>query len=212
MGHKKTKHNPVFAKACKITNTAAEMRRNPGLVALGALTMGTGGSIEASEARGQQELVASEQLPTRLRGCTEADLTKLGFVLGAAEPGDPLFRAAKLPPGWVKRATPRSMWSDIVDDRGRNRFVLFYKAAFYDRDAYMRIVPRFTIDTYADTATPDHRAVLIVNSNGTEFHRIGEYKWKDDVTAGTSAALALQAAAWLAENYPDHENVFAYWD
>jgi predicted secreted protein len=32
------------------------------------------------------------------------------------------------------------MWSYIVDDEGTQRVAIFYKAAFYDRDAFMRPV------------------------------------------------------------------------
>ena len=38
------------------------------------------------------------------------------------------------------------MWSHIVDAEGRKRVAVFYKAAFYDRRADMRLEPRYTID------------------------------------------------------------------
>lgn len=121
-----------------IRNTAEEAAQNP-LLTLGAM-MGGGGAIEAQEARGQRELVESEQLPVRMMGVTDADLITLGFTLGEPTPGDKLFRPATLPPGWKKQATDHSMWSKIVDESGRERFSIFYKASFYDRDAFMRSV------------------------------------------------------------------------
>jgi hypothetical protein len=44
-----------------------------------------------------------------------------------------------LPPGWKVVPTDHSMWSDLVDAKGEKRASIFYKAAFYDRDAFIRI-------------------------------------------------------------------------
>jgi hypothetical protein len=96
--------------------------------------------IEAMESAGQRQLVAGEQLPTEMHGGTQADYEALGFTFGDVTPGDPLFRAATLPAGWSKRATDYSMGSEIVDDLGRVRVTIFYKAAFYDRRANMHLV------------------------------------------------------------------------
>lgn len=101
-----------------------------------AIMGGDPGAIEDQEARGQAELVASTLLPTDMgdRDAYEA----LGFRFG--EPGDDsLFLPAELPEGWTKRATGHNMWSEIVDSDGKHRVGVFYKAAFYDRSAHMRI-------------------------------------------------------------------------
>ena len=88
------------------------------------------------EASGQRQLVASQQLPTNTRG-TDAEFEALGFAFGDPAQGDPMFRAATLPPGWTKRASDHDMWSYIDDELGRERVSIFYKAAFYDRSAFM---------------------------------------------------------------------------
>ena len=117
-----------------ITNTTAEVQKD---LLLGLLTALPGG-VEASEARGQQELVRSQaRLPTR--GCDEQALTALGFVIGPVIANDPIWREATLPPGWNIKATDHYMWSDILDETGKKRGHIFYKAAFYDRDAFMRL-------------------------------------------------------------------------
>lgn len=95
-----------------------------------------GGYIEGQEARGQREVVNSDRIPTKGRS---ADLEALGFVLGDVDLGDPLFRSATLPAGWSRAGTGHSMYSDIVDANGRPRVSIFYKAAYYDRDAFFTV-------------------------------------------------------------------------
>lgn len=97
--------------------------------------LGGPGAIERSEARGHQELVNSTQLPTDCRPEDKAKLEAAGVVFGEPNPRDPMFCDATLPAGWKKVATDHSMWSDIVDETGKKRGSIFYKAAFYDRSA-----------------------------------------------------------------------------
>lgn len=100
-----------------------------------------GQGIYAQEAQGQREVVNSTALPTDLGNGddTDQDYEALGFVFGEVNPVDPLFRQATLPQGWTKQGTEHSMWSKIVDERGIERVSIFYKAAFYDRRAFMRL-------------------------------------------------------------------------
>jgi hypothetical protein len=100
---------------------------------------GMSGSIERMEAQGQRELVNSTVLPTRINHGSEGELTALGFKLGDNVAGDPLFRQAELPPGWKRQGSDHSMWSYVVDELGRKRLSIFYKAAFYDRDAFLSV-------------------------------------------------------------------------
>jgi hypothetical protein len=67
----------------------------------------------------------------------------LGFVFGDFVPerqGEAMFRYATLPEGWTRKGSDHDMWSYIVDERGRERVAVFFKAAFYDRSAHMYIV------------------------------------------------------------------------
>ncbi|MEV4179894.1 hypothetical protein AB0J28_00425 [Streptosporangium canum] len=104
--------------------------------------MGPGGSsaaIERQERQGQTELLNSTVIPTTLNSGSEEELTALGFKLGDQVSGDRLFRHAELPAGWKREGTDHAMWSYIVDDLGRRRCSVFYKAAFYDRDAFLNV-------------------------------------------------------------------------
>ena len=102
-----------------------------------AIIASTPGGVEAQEKAGQRALVASAKIPKELIGCTIQDLEALGFTFSNKQSDDPLFIEATLPAGWSKRATDHDMWSDIIDETGKVRFNVFYKAAFYDRRADM---------------------------------------------------------------------------
>lgn len=99
---------------------------------------GTSDTIERQEKTGQSQLVHSDRLPSKLFGPRE-EFEALGFQFGDPDKDDPLFMPATLPEGWEKRATDHSMGSVIVDTLGRERVSIFYKAAFYDRDAHMSL-------------------------------------------------------------------------
>lgn len=121
-------------------NTSADPLMNH----LGALDahMRTGDSpnfILEQEAAGQRQLVESEVLPTDLNGDSKEDFVALGFEFGEEVNGDPLFQKVKLPNGWKKKGGDHDMWSSVVDDKGRERVAVFYKAAHYDRRAHMNI-------------------------------------------------------------------------
>jgi hypothetical protein len=117
-----------------IENTST---RDPHLHLLGAVSEGTTGYITGMEAAGQRQVVASTLLPIEIRGASDADFEKLGFTFGAKR--DDLFREATLPAGWSKQGSDHNMWSYVVDQHGRRRVAVFYKAAFYDRKADMHL-------------------------------------------------------------------------
>ncbi len=105
---------------------------------------GNPGAIENQEAAGQSALLNADVLPAD--GSSLLPEVRWGDVL----PQDPLFREAHLPDGWLKRATDHTMWSEIVDDHGQVRAKIFYKAAFYDQDAFLNLSKAF-IERYVET-------------------------------------------------------------
>jgi hypothetical protein len=131
----------------EIQNTAADRELN----ALGLLALGNDAYITGQEAAGQAQLVNSASLPTDTSG-TDEEFLKLGFTFGDPNPSDPMFRPATLPEGWRKEGSDHSMWSYVVDELGRRRVAVFYKAAFYDRHADMRLQ---TLYSYANSLAYD---------------------------------------------------------
>jgi hypothetical protein len=106
--------------------------------------------IYFQEAHGQQQLVNSEQLPTKINhphGLSMVEVyKKLGFEVGIEDKNDPLFIECKMPEGWKIKPTEHSMWSDLIDNNGSTRASIFYKAAFYDRDAFINFETRFHLE------------------------------------------------------------------
>lgn len=96
--------------------------------------------IEQQERRGAEEMADADVLPVEVRDDPLAAYEALGFIFGEPLGEDPLFRQASLPPGWSRRRTGHDMWTEIVDERGARRVDISYKAACYDRRAFMRLV------------------------------------------------------------------------
>ena len=96
-------------------------------------------AIERQEAEGQKQLVSqTSQLP--VKGFRELPPEWGIKIIGNAVDGsDALFHQVEMPAGWKIVATDHSMWSDLVDDQGVKRASIFYKAAYYDRDAFIRV-------------------------------------------------------------------------
>ena len=93
-------------------------------------------AIESQEKMGQQELVTDSALPTQ--GLDGLPLTEWGVEVVGVRANDPLFTEVKLPAGWMLRATVHDMWSELIDGHGVKRASIFYKAAYYDRGAFIR--------------------------------------------------------------------------
>lgn len=155
--------------------------------------------IEEQEAAGQRQLVASEQLPTEMHGGTQADFEALGFVFGDVTPGDPLFRAATLPAGWRKRAMDHAMGSEILDELGRQRVSIFYKAAFYDRRADMSLV---STNGYVWRAVDARRNLILDDTWLTvavavdELRKVAARALNDGAEAERFARTASDAKYW----------------
>lgn len=203
----------------KVTNTTAQ---DPMITMLEMMTGGKpSDAIERSEARGQQELVAAAVLPTdgidRYRSAWEA----MGVVIGDQVKGDDVFTSVTLPAGWSKCATDHAMWSNLVDDKGRTRAKIFYKAAFYDRSARITPCTRFNISRdynrpdYLDVASSQVLEGDTVRFSSSDRKMTGadgkplSYAERDAATSGGDD----ECRAWLTEHgYPDYKNPAAYWD
>jgi hypothetical protein len=117
------------------------------LDAMSGISPGT--AIEAQESR-EQSRVCNRQMLPRYESPTFAKkdakplYEKAGIkILNEA---DDLFYSVQLPEGWKIEPTGHSMWNNVLDAKGRLRFVFFYKGAFYDRDATVGTRTRYKID------------------------------------------------------------------
>lgn len=194
-----------------VTNTTEQVRRDPIMMLAESMLFGSSGAIERQEADGQRELVNASVLPIkgieRLRSMIESN----GGSIGEPVAGDTIFVNVVLPTGWTKVATDHSMWSNLLDDKGRKRAGIFYKAAFYDRSAHISPDCRFSLDSY--TRSTDARAVVFV------FDACGEVEFelacdippeshRYDVLDG----LRDKVSAHMDETYPQWRDASAYWE
>lgn len=196
-------------------NTTQDVKDNPGdFLALGMM-MGVSEAIEFQEAQGQRELLHSETLPTPKQEDRVA-LEEFGVVFGDLVEGDPLFTYCTIPAGWTKRPTDHSMWSDLVDEQGRVRARIGYKAAFYDRWSQISVNRRYTSNIdYSDEYFPVHPKnypkYSIVMDAGNVVKRFGPFEAVDDLEWFRDNRAEETAMAYLKENHPDYLSLTAYW-
>lgn len=98
---------------------------------------GTGEAIQHVERQGQLDFVLDDDFMP-VNGDWNA-LEAFGFA--SPEPtDDALFARTALPAGWTKAAEEHEMGSVVLDERGVPRVSVFYKAAFYDRQASFTVL------------------------------------------------------------------------
>lgn len=135
---------------------------------------------------------------------------------------DDLFYSVELPEGWKVEATDHHMWNNLFDDKGRRRANFFYKAAFYDRDAFINFEHRYSFkicpfDDYQSDASYEERKFkpwkVFFTDNGEKIKEIEEIiPTTDKEYYKVDDTLAKIGKAYLNENYPDWEDINAYWD
>jgi len=182
-----------------------------------AMVVGSTDFVYDQEARGQQTFVNSTTLPTDMAGGEndKAALESVGVkFLGVVE-GDDMFQYVELPEGWKLQPTNHSMWSDLLDDKGRKRAAIFYKAAFYDRSARLNLSVRYSCRRDYDKQDKDNIAVASVYDGEETLFTTDPVQLpsEKDLAYYDAADSADKAAyAWLDEHFPDWKSPAAYWD
>lgn len=190
------------------TNTTEQINSNPLLALLTAM-----GGIEAQEAQGQRELANSDTLPTRVLTTNgKAILESFGVKFIGPVEGDSLFQFCELPTGWSKRPTDHSMWSELVDEEGRVRAMIFYKAAFYDRDAFIRLCRRFNVKPDWENNRTMKRSVVFATDCDNTVFATDPIPYGDRQSYEVDDEQVKVAESWLTENYPEWNSAAAYWD
>lgn len=207
-------------------------------------------AIENQEKRGQQNVIRGMRLPKktnehtvpseiRFRGVsndmsyeerreivdhniyeyTKEQYEKMG--IGVSRDYDDLFWSVSLPVGWEIRATDHTMWNELIDDKGRKRATFFYKAAFYDRNAFINFETRYKIESthiadseedYEVWSKSDH--VGYVKDGDTILYQTELIPAIDDFSKDYEIDKALYAELekYMAVHYPEWKNTQAYWD
>jgi hypothetical protein len=180
-------------------------------ILLGALLgANTGDCIERQERDGQRQLAQDDELPTD--GIDDPALAAWGVVKGEVKQGDPMFCHVTLPTGWSKVPTDHPMHTNLVDQGGRRRAAIFYKAAFYDRSASIRPCSRFSAGPYKDDWADRDAQYFPAIFDGSKiawrgaFIPHGKERWGDSDKARDIAERLLKS------KFPDYQDVLKYWD
>lgn len=200
------------------------MKRDGMEVFVEALVTGdTERAILNQEARGQRDLVNSDVLPKECNYCTHEQIEQMGIVFG--DDVDELFVRVQLPPGWKKVPTDHSMWSELVDEQGRKRASIFYKAAWYDRSAHITLERRYhyVVEPVLGWSHPDYRKGqwhCVVKDAGKIIWASAPLRPEPDYNEDRNEwlrwddekeRLGKQGDRWLQEHYPDWLDPLAYW-
>lgn len=192
-----------------ITNTTKKAIDNPAAGLLDAM------NIPAAEKRGQMECENSSQLPSTVGRDKDydnvvAEYAKYGIKVIGPSKGDDLFLDVELPEGWKIKGTSHSMWNNLVDNNDRIRATFFYKAAFYDRDAFLRFTTRYSYNVvdYLPQEEKGHYETIKVKKvikpnlrNGGERGEDGRYyyrnEWGDCVCYERERTEIVEEQQWV---------------
>jgi hypothetical protein len=189
------------------------MDRDAFLILLRAMS-GEENVLENFEKERGEEAARSNYLAKRMK--PEKEIWELlGFTFTDI-PGDDVLCQANLPKGWKIVDTEHHMYKDIIDEMGRKRGSMFYKAAIYDKSAHMSLVPRYGVNVdYDDNGNEtiyfgnEEERLFVSGKLGALKSGIGREGWEK--YSADRDALLCKARAYGNEYYPGFENVLAYW-
>lgn len=194
------------------TDTSKEFKEAPAMLIAEMMAVGTSASINNQESCGQAELVNSEVLPTDGIELLRKTIEGAGGKLLEKVEGDEMFTNVILPDGWKKQATDHAMHSDVIDDKGRLRASMFYKAAFYDRSAHISPKRRFGINRYGYDVDGEIRLSMTDAMSEIEFYTDIEKVPENETKWQVIDRLEQVVVSFMEKNFPDWRSAEAYWD
>ena len=151
---------------------------------------------------------------------TKQQYEKMGIKI--IDECDDLFWNVELPEGWKVKATSHSMWNNLYDDKGRERASFFYKAAFYDRDAFINFNRRYSysnipFDNYESDISYEDRKFkpwkLCITDCGKVIKILEEFSPStDEEYYAIDDKFDKIGVEYLKEHYPNYEDINAYWE
>lgn len=189
-------------------------------------------AIENQEKRGQKMVVANKRLPKATNFCSgyrkfdDFDFTKTQYEkmgIKIIDEYDDLFWNVQLPNGWEIEATNHTMWNKLIDNNGRKRASFFYKAAFYDRDAFINFETRYTtcVDHILDYSVVDYDewrmspCIGHVKDCGEIIYSTAQRPSFEDYfkqEKKTEEPINKELNKYMNEHYPNYKDVNAYWE
>jgi hypothetical protein len=176
-----------------------------------ASTGGTGGLpgwIKEQEARRQEDLMRlRDRLPIDGIGGAREVLERCGFKLHDAI--DDLFVSVTFAPGWELRPTDNSLWTNLVDEKGRHRGMVFW--APYEHRASIFLDCRYRCQLRWARGVPELGDVLcaVSDCDGSVLYNAGSFPSSERDPLERASALCEK---WLDEHFPNWRDPAAYWD
>ncbi len=193
-------------------NTEREIRGDSsGTIAM-AIVIGGEQELKILEAQGQCSFVRSETLPTNIKPEMKVALEKFGVKFGETVKGDALFQHVDLPEGWKKVSTDHQTWSKLVDEKGRERAQIFYKAAFYDRGAFLSVSYRYGIRIDYERLNNKGVCIAFVTDGDKTIHETEPISKEGKTNHETVNRTTAEAEAWLDAHFPNWRDPGDYWD
>ena len=170
--------------------------------------------IENQEAAGQSDFINSTTLPTKIMTENGKEILEgFGIAFGEVVEGDHMFQYATLPEGWTREGTEHSMHSDVLDEKGRKRIGVFYKAAFYDRKAHLWVNKRYSYTQDYDRQGECQEIVEQITDCGEIIHETEPLALGGDEKRWEVSDRSIKVAiTWLDEHYPGWNDPAAYWE
>jgi hypothetical protein len=125
---------------------------------------------------------------------------------------DNLFVRVDMPEGWKFGKQEGGYHSYLLDDQGRSRAYMFYKGAFYDQDAFIRLKTRYSINNRS-SKLEDSEVKGFVEDNNFDPPQIlfTTTTPKTDKYYGDQDKVKEQCEKWLKKNYPKWQDPTSYW-
>jgi len=169
-------------------------------------------AILRQEIKGQTSFVESDTLPTKIDDESRAALELAGIKFGEAVPNDDIFTYVELPEGWKRKPTDNPEQSILVDEHGRKRANIHYKAAFYDRRSQISTTRRFSVELDNIRSVEEGIVVFTVTDGNDTIFSTDPVRYKSEQDFDTEHEVEAKAIDWLEKDHPDWRNRAAYWD
>lgn len=176
---------------------------------------------DAVSRRAHIQMQSDQELPNASAE-TDAILLRLGFGLGGPSPYRKGFRKAVLPEGWKIKPSDHYMYSWVIDEKGRRRAQIGYKAQdnWVSFHLERRFSPSFAKDDEGESEDDKGATVVAVIQDSDrkevwrgptvpEVDKKKNPRWFEQPTAlDVACKLAEEKLVQIA---PDWKNVEAYW-
>lgn len=141
---------------------------------------------------------------------------QIGFTFTEINHDDILY-STTLPEGWKMETKENSPWINIIDDLGNTRGSMYYQASLYERKSHMNLFCKYKV--YGGYLNGDYSKRIIMFGNDEETLFIagqitsipGDIKENIERMRKEEMQLKEIARTWANENYPNWQNVDAYW-